>query len=386
MMRSEAKEDVVPFRVALMLKRYRFGSNIAARYLGKPRGLVQSWMQAGESHALAHGQFRMAAFEKKLRNVRRKATSENMYYLLAMKLIELNLPPEFIGKNLGIPPSTVRSWKEGVSPKGINRLFIDRNLLDREFKKLMQFLRYHSTNENILYYLSIELSERARQKIGRRKIGGKTISKILTKHFNLVMPLPKETITCWIDGRRKPKSAFEVLKDKELIEKEFEKIVDELTIEHIDYHVALTLYNLHDWKYSRISKILELDKEKVRGWVVKGRGNPVAKCFVNEKRVEESLKKYVDVTSFNGGTSSVQEKDYKSLDADFDIGYELEDEILYHLSLFPSGLSSPYAIKSILIDNKNVEIEDILDVLNRSPRIVRKGKRWVLKDDIEASN
>jgi hypothetical protein len=119
-MRSEVKDDVVPFRVALMLKRYKFGSNIAARYLDKPRGLVQSWMQAGESHTLAERQFQLGAFEKKLRNVRKKVTQENIYYLLAMKLMNLNLPSEYIGRHLGIPLSTVRSWKAGVSPKGVN--------------------------------------------------------------------------------------------------------------------------------------------------------------------------------------------------------------------------------------------------------------------------
>ena len=93
-MPSNIQEDAVPFRVALILKRYKFGSNIAARYLGKSRGLVQSWMQAGESHILADSKFKMKAFEKKLRKIRRRVTQENMYYLLAMKLIDLKIPPE----------------------------------------------------------------------------------------------------------------------------------------------------------------------------------------------------------------------------------------------------------------------------------------------------
>ena len=58
---------------------------------------------------------------------------------------------------------------------------------------------------------------------------------------------------------------------------------------------------------------------------------------------------------------------------------ELEEEILYHLSFFPSGVSSPMAIKSILIDKKEVEIEDIIHVLKNSPRITRNGNKWVLK-------
>lgn len=379
-MRSKVKDDVVPFRVALMLKRYKFGSNIAARYLGKPRGLVQSWMQAGESHTLAERQFQLGAFEKKLRYVRRKVTQENIYYLLALKLMDLNLPSEYIGRHLGIPLSTVRSWKTGVSPKGVNRLFVDRGLVDREFKKLIQFLKFESTRQNLMYYLSLELSERARQKVGKRRIGGKTISMILTKQFNLIRPIPKETITCWIDGRRKPKTAFDMLKDNELIEEEYKKTVDKLTYDHMDFHIAKALHDLHNWSYSKISKTLNLDKEKVRGWVKKDRGNPVAKCFKNESKIEEELKKYIDLAPNGGEPLEETDKSIETLGVEKNFDEELEDEILYHLSFFPSGLSSPHAIKSILIDNKSADIEDIIKVLDNSPKILRRGNRWVLRE------
>ncbi len=379
-MLSKVKEDVVPFRVALMLKRYKFGSNIAAKYLGKPRGLVQSWMQAGESHTLAERYFQLGAFEKKLRTVRRKITQENIYHFLARKLIDLGIPPEYIGRHLGLPLSTVRSWKAGVTPKGVNRLFIDRDAVDREFKKLMQLLRFESTRQNMFYYLSLKLSQKARQKVGRRRIGGKTISTILTGHFNLSRPIPKETITCWIDGRRKPKSAFASLKDNELIEEEYSKIVDELTGEHMNYHLAKALHDRYDWTYSKISKNLGLDKERVRGWVKKDRGNPIVKCFRNESKIEEELKNYVDEVSNGKEAHENTEENIETLETDKNFDEELEDEILYHLGFFPSGLSSPYAIKSILIDDKDAEIEDILEVLNKSPKITRKGNRWVLGD------
>ena len=380
-MESNYKEDVVPFRVALMLKRYKFGSNIAARYLGKPRGLVQSWMQAGESHSLAERQFKLAAFEKKLKTVRQKITQENIYYFLAMKLLDLDLPPEYIGKHLGIPLSTVRSWKEGVTPKGVNKLFTDRNMVDREYNKLMQYLRFESTRQNMAYYLSKKLGETARNKVGKRRIGGKTISMILTKHFNFRRPIPKETITCWIDGTRRPKNAFEILKDRNFIEEEYNKIVDELTIEHMNYHIAKALFDQYNWSYTKISKTLNVDKEKVRGWVKKNRGSPIAKCFKNETKVKELLKMYVE-------EASLLEEEIQKIDEEIkiqeieknEIDEELEDEILYHLIFFPSGVGSPQAIKSILIDNKNAEIEEILEVLEKSPKISRKGNKWILKD------
>ncbi len=380
-MRSRSKEDVVPFRVALMLKRYKFGSNVVARHLGISRGLVQSWMHAGEAHALAEGGFKLGAFKKKLQNVRKRVTHENIHYLLSMKLIELKLPPEYIGKHLGIPPSTVRSWKGGASPKGVNRYFIDRGILDREFKKAVEFLRFESTRRNLPYYLSIKLSETARQRVGRRKIGGKTISKVLTEHLNLPRPIPTETVTCWIDGRRKPKNVFDVLKDTDFIEQEYRKIVEELTERHMNYHVAKSLFDRYNWSYSKISKTLGLDKEKVRGWVKKDRGSPVAKCFKNEGRVQEALKKYVGGALFENKAIEANEKSFITAEENpTDLDAELEDEILYHLAFFPSGVGSPRAIKSILIDNRDADVGDILLVLNNSARVVRNGRKWVLME------
>lgn len=377
-MGSKTNEDVLPFRVALMLKRYKFGSNMAARYLEKPRGLVQSWMQAGESHSLARQQFKLEAFEKKLKNIRRKITRENIYYLLAMRLIQLDLPPEYIGNHLGIPLSTIRSWKRGVAPKGVKKLFIDRTILDREYKKLNDFLKERSTRENMIYYLSLKLSEAKVDGAKRRRIGGKTISKIITKHYRLYAPIPKETISCWIDGRRTPKNAFLQLKDTKLVDMEFNKIIDELTLEHMDFHLSKALYEKHDWPYSKISKELQIDKEKVRGWVTKNRGSPVAKCFKNQSIIEDRLRIYVSETAFNGGEIVGASENSEIIVEVDDFDYELEDEVLYHLAFFPGGLSSPQAIKSILIENKESEIEDILKVLNNSNKIVKKGNKWVL--------
>jgi len=382
-MPKNPKDDVVPFRVALMLKRYKFGSNVAARYLGKPRGLVQSWMQSGESHALADRQFKVEAFEKKLKTVRRAITKENLYYLLAAKLLEMDLPAEYVGKHLGIPPSTVRAWKEGVSPKAVKKIFVDTRYLDREFRKLREFMSYESTKENLPYYLSLRLVSEARKRVGPRRVGGKTISAILYSHLNMARPIPKETITCWVEGRRRPKTAFAVLKDNELISDEYERIVDALTEEHMDYHVAMTLFNEHNWSYAKIARILGLDKEKVRGWVKKNRGNPIAKTFVNDYRVAEAVKKYItDYTAEDNERYDSSEHDEINIDdLEIEAGYdtELEDEILYHLSFFPKGIASPQAIKSILIDNKDANLDSILVVLENSPRIAKKMGRWVLR-------
>ena len=349
-MTKNLKDDVVPFRVALMLKRYKFGSNVAARYLGKPRGLIQSWMQSGESHALAERQFKIEAFEKKLKTIRRAITKENIYYLLAAKLLEMDLPAEYIGKHLGIPPSTVRAWKEGVSPKAVKKIFVDTRYLDREFAKLREFMSYESTKKNLPYYLSLKLVSEARKSVGPRRVGGKTISSILYNHLNLARPIPKETITCWVEGRRRPKTAFEVLRNSDLIQEEFNRSVDALTEEHMNYHIAKTLYSDYRWSYAKISRVLDLDKEKVRGWVKKGRGNPIAKTFVNDSKVRDSVKRYLaedsPMDSEVDGSSEPLEGTHGivTYEEQGETGYdpELEDEILYHLAFFPKGIATKH--------------------------------------------
>jgi hypothetical protein len=145
----------------------------------------------------------------------------------------------------------------------------------------------------------------------------------------------------------------------------------------------MALYEQYNWSYSEISKTLNLNKEKVRGWVKKNRGDPVAKCFKNENIVEEELKNYVDHIS-NGGMAVEEVPIENDSESEMKIGFseELEDESQYHLAFFPSGLSSPRAIKSILIDNKDVEINEILAVLDNSNKILRKGKKWVLMEEL----
>jgi hypothetical protein len=308
-----------------------------------------------------------------------------MYYLFAAKLLEMELPAEFIGKHLGIPPSTVRAWKEGVSPKSVKKIFVDTRYLDREFAKLREFMSYESTKDNLPYYLSLKLVSEARKSVGARRVGGKTVSAILFKHLNMARPIPKETITCWVEGRRRPKTAFEVLKDNELISEEFNRIVDALTLEHIKYHTAMALFDEHGWSYAKIAKILDLDKEKVRGWVKKGRGNPIAKTFVNQSIVREAVRNYLlednPERSLEGDNpAGIEMESTAALDGEESAyDHELEDEILYHLSFFPQGIATPQAIKSILIDNKEATINAILEVLENSPSISKKMGRWKLK-------
>jgi hypothetical protein len=153
----------------------------------------------------------------------------------------------------------------------------------------------------------------------------------------------------------------------------------------MNYHLAKVLHDKHGWKSARISKALELNKEKVRGWVSKNRGSPIAKCIKNETLIKEALLPYLDDEVDKGENAEVEmlieEPSVEPIDhISTDLNHELEDEILYHLSYFPSGISSPRAIKAILIENKDADLDEIQKVLNNSTGILRKNGKWFLAD------
>lgn len=389
------------FRVALLLKKYKFGAVSAAKYLNKPRGLVQSWMQIGNKHHLAKEKIRIKSFEKILKNLRRRITKEHMDYFLVKRLFVLSLPVSFISKTLEIPTSTVRSWRLGKVPVDIKQFFYDRKLVDSQFNKLLKSLKMEITSHNIEYFISLRLAHMSQVKDGRRRIGGRIISNILTNHFGYIEPIPEKTISCWIDGKRKPWDAFKALMDERMIEREINKIIDELTYKYLSYHLSRSLADQHGWRYSKISKVLDIDKELVRGWVKKNRGNPVAKIFYNDKIVEDEIEKYLNdyqpdfeddknkcpELTIEGTLSSASEGyGSKNIESENDdqkdiINKNLEHELIYHLETIPTGVTSAKVLKSILIHCNSATVAEIQKVLNLSKSIVRDKRtgKWMLK-------
>ena len=398
-METLSQYQAAQFRVALLLKKYRFGAVSAAKYLGKPRGLVQSWMQIGNKHYLAKEKIKIKSFEKILKELRKKITKEHLNYFLAKRLMNLELPIAFISNVLSLPTSTVRSWKYGKVPVEIKKFFHDHSVIDIEFNKLLKSLRKDVTSRNLEYFLALRLAKIARVNNGRRNLGGRLISKILTNHFGYIEPIPEKTISCWIDGKRKPWDAFQVLSDERKIQREFNKIVDELTYQHMTYHISKYLADKYNWNYSRISKELGIDKELVRGWVKKDRGNPVAKSFVNEEIVNDELLKYVNIDELKSFEEPLiiepfekpqnnltkikndEEDIIKNMIDDVEFDSDLERELIYHLETIPTGVSSPKVLQSILIDHQNATLAEIEEVLRNSKHIIQNkdNSKWVLK-------
>jgi predicted transcriptional regulator len=286
------EQKAVDFRVALALSKYGFGAMYTAKQLLRSRGMVQSWKKMGERHYLAKRKYSRNRVVKRLWKIRRVTTFKDLDYHLAKKLFDFNLSSSYIAKKLGIPISTVNSWRKGNSPSSVRDDFIDRELVDSKFDSLLASIKRGLTEENIDYFLALKISneaKRLRSAEGTRNIGARTISGILHKFLHSEEPLPERTVSSWIKGERRPHNIEARLVDNGLVTERFKELVLELSKEHIDFHIAKELEK-RDWRYSAIALFLHLDKEKVRGWIKKDRGSPVAKTFMDRAYVDRVLR------------------------------------------------------------------------------------------------
>lgn len=288
---SDADMKAVDFRVALALSRYGFGAMYTAKHLLRSRGMVQSWKKMGERHNLAKRSFNDDRVNKRLWKIRRVTTFKDLDYHMAVKMFDYNLSSSYIARKLQIPVSTVNSWRKGNHPASVREGFVDTELVESKFAALLEIIKRDLTNENIDYFLTLKIAQEARRlkgEEGSRGIGARTISQML-KDFLHIEPIPERTVSSWIKGERRPHNLELKLVAEDFIEERFQELVLELTKKHINYHIAKALES-KGWNYAAIALFLGLDKEKLRGWIKKDRGSPVAKTFVNEVYVQRVMK------------------------------------------------------------------------------------------------
>jgi len=288
---NDTEMKTVDFRVALALSEYGFGAMYTAKHLLRSRGMVQSWKKMGEKHNLAKKNYSKDKVTNRLWKIRRVTTFKNLDFHMAQRLFEFNLSSSYIARKLNIPVSTVNSWRKGNSPASVREGFVDQELVESKINAILDTIKRDLTQENIDYFLTLKIANEARKARGEegvRGIGARTISQML-RDFLHIEPIPERTVSSWIKGERRPHNLELKLVDEKFIDERFNELVLELTKQHVNYHVAKALEG-KGWTYSAIALFLGLDKEKLRGWIKKDRGSPVAKTFVNKIYVERVLK------------------------------------------------------------------------------------------------
>ena len=287
---SEANQLAVDFRVALALDEYGFGAMFTSKQLLRSRGMVQSWKKMGERHHLARRDFNKEQVRTRLWKIRRVTTFKDLDYHVAQSLFDYNLSSSYISKSLDIPVSTVINWRNGNTPASIKNGFVDNELIKNKLDSVLGRIKHEITSENLEYFLTLRINEESHKALegGRvRGIGARNISWML-RDLSGGQQIPERTVASWIKQERKPRNHDPRLVDEELLDHKFHELVLLLTKQHINYHLAKSL-NKIGWTYSAIALFLGVQKEKVRGWIRKGRGSPVAKAFYDPVYVQRVL-------------------------------------------------------------------------------------------------
>jgi hypothetical protein len=298
------------FRLTLALSEYGFGAMYMSKQLLRSRGMVQSWKRMGECHHLAKNDYNKDHVMRRLLKIRRVTTFKDLDYHMAVRLFEYNLSSSYIAKTLGIPVSTVINWRSGNSPSSIRDGFVDRALVESKMASVTARISREITEENIDYFMTLKIHEETRKASERpsgRGVGARTISQMLGDHL-LRAHLPERTVASWIKGERKPHNLDPRLVDNAFIDGKFRELVIKLTKVHISFHLAKAL-DMMGWTYTAIALFLGLRKEKLRGWIKKGRGNPVAKTMVDDAYVQRVLRTMLATAS---GTEDAMDREARS--------------------------------------------------------------------------
>lgn len=300
---SDSDQLAIDFRVALALDEYGFGAMYTSKHLLRSRGMVQSWKKMGERHHLARKDFNKEQVKTRLWKIRRVTTFKDLDYHVASSLFDYQLSSSYISKALNIPVSTVINWRNGNSPASIKNGFIDSELIKNKLDSVLGKIKREITCENLDYFLTLRINEESHKALegGRvRGIGARNISWML-RDLSGLQQIPERTVASWIKQERKPRNHDLRLVDEAFLDEKFHELVLMLTKQHINYHLAKAL-NKIGWTYSAIALFLGVQKEKVRGWIRKGRGSPVAKAFFDPVYVQRVLRTML-VTAY--GSDSV---------------------------------------------------------------------------------
>gem|GEM_PF-2789630 len=288
---SEPDQLTIDFRVALALDQYGFGAMYTSKHLLRSRGMVQSWKKMGERHHLARKDFNKDLVRTRLWKIRRVTTFKDLDYHVARALFDYKLSSSYISKALDIPVSTVINWRNGNTPASIKNGFVDTELINSKLDAVLGRIKREITSGNLDYFLTLRINEESHKALegGRvRGIGARNISWML-RDLSGQTQIPERTVASWIKQERRPRNHDTRLVDEAFLEDKFHELVLMLTKQHINYHLAKALNGI-GWTYSAIALFLGVQKEKVRGWIRKGRGSPVAKAFFDPVYVQRVLR------------------------------------------------------------------------------------------------
>ncbi len=274
--------------VARRLSALGFGAHTVANLLHRTRGVVQNWVAERNADLREPTSEEEGEIKRRLENLRRRVTLKHMDYFVATRLFGRDLSSSFISRHLGVPLTTIRTWRQGRIPLGVKEGFVDAELIERKMEVLWQDLLKELSQEDLAYHLALRMAA-ASQRDGRRIVGSKVIARVLARYLGMER-LPEGTVGSWIDGERSPRTNQFV--HDEFVTERYQDLLTYLTREHLSYHLSARLRTL-GWRTRDIARQLGVPPSQVRSWITKGRVPPVARVFFDETLVERALQAHL---------------------------------------------------------------------------------------------
>ena len=285
------------FRVVLRLSKIGYGALAISKLLHISRGRVQSWIKAKKRHPLYNFDYDSLVVEERLRYAKRVVTLKNIDYILTRYLVEnYSMSANRIAKLLGIQVSSVNNWSNGNSPRSYFSEFIDDAIVETKIQGILPKISSALTKEWMPYILTRRLYEKCKRikkewkkdVKERNLVGPRRISIILSEFLN--RRYAERTVSSWLTGERSPHGFNKGLVDHVLVVSVEKDFVVFITEKYVKYHVAMLLSS-RGWRYGAISVLLKEKSDRIRGWIDKGRGPPLAKIVVDR----EYLKRYIRI-------------------------------------------------------------------------------------------
>lgn len=281
--------SAIDYRVALRMAGNGYGATTIARILGRKRGLVQSWIVRGRHHRLAGMSVALERVSLRYHRAMKALTLKNIEYLVARKLFELPLSSATVSRYLSVPSNTVNSWRRSRVPRTVKTGFEDDRMVEARYAALLEQLKSESTGRTLAYHLAVRMAQEGGRLPTRNKLGGRRIGAALGEYMHRDGPIPEGTVVAWITGQRRPSAAVPELTDRNLIDREYHRMADFLTQRYMRYHLACEMALRFGMKYTEAAGILGEDRERVRGWLTKGRGSPLARLYRDVRIIEREL-------------------------------------------------------------------------------------------------
>jgi len=277
---------IVDYRVAKRLNDYGYGYMLISKFLERGPTQIDGWLR--DSNKLSGINYDRAKVRKKIEDIKGYVTCQEINFFLVKEVQKSKIPlsDPCLSELLEEPEEVIAGWRHGATPVLVKKNFVDRDMVVEKFEDLLINVREEYTKSRIKYYLALELHERIKKKYPSGKVGSRIISRILKEYFR--EKTTETAVHYWLHIC--DNDYYVQLKDSQIVKKEMKNIEEMLTVDNLDYYVALEL-DARNMPVGKIAKSLgftNTEKFYFKLYFWKHRGNALVKTFKDKEIVSKA--------------------------------------------------------------------------------------------------